>query len=73
MARIKDARRLGLVEITIDDRGRVRLDLYPPGKDPVDLQLAPDDARNLAGGLLDAADAAEQPGGDSCAGGHDGA
>lgn len=77
MAKIKDTRRLGLVEITVDDRGRVRLDLFPPGHQPVDLIMPPDDARGLAKGLLEAADAAEQPPGPAadvtCLGGHDGA
>lgn len=72
--RIKDTRRLGLVEVSIDGQQRVRLDLYPPGQKPVDLQLPPDDARNLARGLLEAADQAEHPPPPpECLGGHDGA
>ena len=52
-------KRAGLVQITISDDGKVWLELFPPGKAPVQLPMLPADARGLAQGLLEGAEAAE--------------
>jgi hypothetical protein len=57
--RATDKRR-GLVEITVSDDGKVWLELFPPGKDPVQLPMLPADARGLAQGLLEGAEEAER-------------
>lgn len=56
--RITDSRKVGLVEITVDERRRVILSLYPPGREPVELPMEPQQARDLAHGLLAGADEA---------------
>ena len=47
-------KRSGLVEI-FTEGGKVVLQLFPPGREPVNLPMTPDAAASLADGLLDGA------------------
>lgn len=52
----KDTRKLGLVEVEVDDSTRqVVVTFHPPGKDSASLFLQPRDAYDLAKGIEDAA------------------
>lgn len=52
---MKDSRRLGLVEVEVDDTAKkVVLTLHPPGAPPAVLRMEPPDAIGLACGLAEA-------------------
>lgn len=59
--RIRDRRaRLGTVALETDSGGRVVLRAVPPGgAEPVEVLMLPSEARDLAGGLVEAAAQAE--------------
>ena len=57
--KVTDKRRSGLVEIYTEG-SNVVLQLLPPGAPPVVLPMLPALARDMARGLLDGADAAEE-------------
>lgn len=60
--KVTDTRRLGLVEVEVDDDTRkVVLTLCPPGAKPVSVQMEPAAARELAAGINDGADQADAP------------
>lgn len=58
--KVKDTRRLGLVEVEVDGY-QVVLTMHPPGSPAATVLMSPGDARGLARGLLDGADQAENP------------
>lgn len=58
-ARKLPGERLGLVEVEIDADSQVALTIHPPGKQSATILMPPDQARDLAKGLLEGADQAE--------------
>ena len=59
-SKFTDTRKLGLVEVEVDDRtGQVVLTLHPPGKDSASVFMKPADGYGLGKGIVDAAYQAE--------------
>lgn len=53
--KIRDTRRLGLVEVEVDDaKHQVALTLHPPGKEAAVVVMEPADAFGLGKGIVDA-------------------
>lgn len=58
---MKDTRRLGLVEVEVDDKGNVVLGINPPGEKRSEVIMPPVYAYGLGKGIVDAAYQAQAP------------
>lgn len=61
--KIRDTRRLGLVEVEVDDaRHQVAVTMHPPGEKPATVLMSPEDGYGLGKGIVDASYQAQASG-----------